>query len=429
MSTPNFLYIGPDKAGSSWLHEVLLRHPQVFMPEAKDLYFFDRYYDHGLSWYLPLFAPAGPQHDVVGEVCQDYLFHPEAAARIAESLGDEVRFMVTLRDPADRAFSSYLYMLKQGEQHGTFLEALESPGRGCSTTAGTPAGCSRFLDRFGRERLHVAVFDDLVADPQRFVDELLAFLQVAPMTLPDDLLDARLPAGRARSVLVSRAVRKASDLVRERGAANVIGRVKRSQLVQRVLYAPAVGRQARDDRRGACRRPDGAGSGGRRARPAVRARPGSSLGLAAGRAAGGRPGRAGGVTLLDSRPPAPQAAVASGRPGAERSSRLSRRLGPAWPLKLLLRGLPAVVGARRGELRLSLFAIPMAVQIRAARPARHARRLRRLAAVPGLDAGRRGHAVGAGARHGAERRAGQRSSGSATAWSGTSRSPWRCSTR
>ena len=36
------------------------------------------------------------------------------------------RMMVTLRDPADRAFSSYLYMLKQGQQPGTFLEALES---------------------------------------------------------------------------------------------------------------------------------------------------------------------------------------------------------------------------------------------------------------------------------------------------------------
>ena len=36
---PNFIYIGPDKAGSSWLHEVLIRHEQVFMPDAKDLYF------------------------------------------------------------------------------------------------------------------------------------------------------------------------------------------------------------------------------------------------------------------------------------------------------------------------------------------------------------------------------------------------------
>lgn len=238
MTRPNFLYIGPDKAGSSWLHEVLIRHPQVFMPEAKDLYFFDRYYDRGPGWYLPLFAPAGPQHEVVGEVCQDYLFHPEAAQRIEESLGAGVRTMVTLRDPADRAWSSYLYALKQGEPHGTFLSALQDEKLKLLEHGRYASSLRPYLERFGRERVHVAVFDDLVRDPQAFVDDLLSFLQVAPMTLPDDLLEARLPAGRARSTVVSRAVRRASDLARERGAANVIGRVKRSPLVQKVLYAP-----------------------------------------------------------------------------------------------------------------------------------------------------------------------------------------------
>ena len=44
---PNFIYIGPDKAGSSWLHEMLIGHPEVYLTPAKDLYFFDRYYDRG----------------------------------------------------------------------------------------------------------------------------------------------------------------------------------------------------------------------------------------------------------------------------------------------------------------------------------------------------------------------------------------------
>ena len=241
MALPNFLYIGPDKAGSSWLHEVLLRHREVFMPEAKDLYFFDRYWDRGLPWYQAQFAPAGPQHRVIGEVCQDYLFHPEAPQRIEQTLG-RPRLMVTLRDPAERAFSSWLYALKQGADDwgSTFAEGLRTRpellehGRYATHLA-------RYLDTFGRDRLHVSVFDDLVDDPQRFVDGVLAFLQIAPMVLPDDLLEARLPAGRARSVLLARAARAAADLVRERdggGGANLIGRVKRSPVVQRVLYRP-----------------------------------------------------------------------------------------------------------------------------------------------------------------------------------------------
>lgn len=237
MSKPNFIYIGPDKAGSSWLHEVLLTHPSVFMPEAKDLYFFDRYYDRGLPWYLDQFSGATDRHTVVGEVCQDYLFDARAATRIAESLGP-VRTMVTLRDPADRAFSSYLYMLKQGQQPGTFLNALtqrpELLDHGRYAT-----GLLRFRDEFGPDSIHVAVFDDLVSDPQRFIDDLIAWLGLAPLQISEELLTARLPAARARSMLLSRVARRSADLFRERlDGANLVGRVKRSPLIQRALYIP-----------------------------------------------------------------------------------------------------------------------------------------------------------------------------------------------
>jgi hypothetical protein len=233
---PNFIYIGPDKAGSSWLHEVLLRHPQVFLSPAKDLYFFDRYYDRGIAWYLRQFDDTGPEHLVVGEVCQDYLFHPEAPQRIADSLGS-CRMMVTLRDPADRAFSSYLYMLRSGWEPGTFLEALDSQPmlleHGSYATA-----LERFTELFGRDQIYVAVFDDLVADPQAFIDALTEWLDVTPVTLSPALLEARLPAGRARSVLLSRLACWGANIVRERDGANLVGWVKRSPVVQRALYRP-----------------------------------------------------------------------------------------------------------------------------------------------------------------------------------------------
>jgi Sulfotransferase family len=232
---PNFLYIGPDKAGSSWLHDVLIEHPQVFMTPAKDLYFFDRYYDKGIDWYAAHFEKATDQM-IVGEVCQDYLFHPEAAARIDETL-DSPRFMVTLRDPVDRAFSSYLYMLKMGQQPGSFGDALD--GRPELIEHGRyGTGLARFADRFGDDSIYVAVFDDLVADPAVFVDRLLAWLGVDPFVLSDELLESRLPASKARSTGVARLARAAADWTREHNGAEMVGRVKRSRLVQKALYKP-----------------------------------------------------------------------------------------------------------------------------------------------------------------------------------------------
>ncbi len=240
-AAPNFIYTGPDKAGSSWLHEVLIAHPQVFVPEAKDLYFFDRYYDKGADWYLRHFAPAGPEHQVVGEVCQDYLADPRCPQRIEETLG-RVRTMVTLRDPADRAFSSYLYMLKHGETPGAFVDALRTRPE-LVEHGRYGAALQRYVERFGRDSVHVAVFDDLVADPQGFVDDVLSFLGVDPMTLDEEQLGARLPAMRARSLPLARAVRWGAVAVRRADGANLVGRIKRSRAVQRVLY-----RELGDDR-------------------------------------------------------------------------------------------------------------------------------------------------------------------------------------
>ncbi|HET6560905.1 MAG TPA: sulfotransferase domain-containing protein [Marmoricola sp.] len=233
---PNFLYIGPDKAGSSWLHEVLLTHPQIFLSEAKDLYFFDRYYDRGLEWYREQFRSAGAHHAVVGEVCQDYLFHPEAAGRIHRDLG-RVKLMVTLREPASRAFSSYLYMLKHGEDVGSFREALATrPELLDHSRYG--AALERYLRLFPRSDLHVALFDELQSDPQEFVDGVTTWLQVNRMTLDEQQLAARLPASEARSLSLARAARRAAEWTREHDGAALVGRVKRSRRIQNLLYRP-----------------------------------------------------------------------------------------------------------------------------------------------------------------------------------------------
>jgi hypothetical protein len=106
-------------------------------------------------------------------------------------------------------------------QHGSYATALE-----------------RFTDRFGRDQIHVAVFDDLVADPQAFLDALTAWLDIESITMTPAQLGARLPATRARSATLSRLACWGAQFVREHDGATVVGRVKRSPLVQRALYRP-----------------------------------------------------------------------------------------------------------------------------------------------------------------------------------------------
>lgn len=236
MPLPNFLYIGPDKAGSSWLHEALILHPEVYLSPAKDLYFFDRYYSRGHDWYAAQFKGAGPEHKVVGEICQDYLASPEATQRIAETLPD-CRLMVTVRDPVDRAFSSWLYARRFGIMPDSFADALrqipELLGHGRYGEQ-----LRRYRELFPSERIHVAVFDDLGEDPQTFLDQVTGFLGISRHLLTQETAGVRLPASEARMVAVAGIARRAANLVRVLDGANAVAKVKRSPLVQRVLYRP-----------------------------------------------------------------------------------------------------------------------------------------------------------------------------------------------
>jgi len=242
---PNFLYIGPDKAGSSWLHETLIKHPDVYLTPAKDLYFFDRYYDRGVDWYAAQFREARGQ-EIVGEVCQDYLFHPQAADRIRETLGPAVKLMVSLRDPVERAWSSFLYARKHGIGPTTFGEALRTQPE-LLDHGRYATGLNRFLEHYPREAVHVAIFDDLARDPQGFLDAVTDFLGVDPLPLSEKDLEARLPAAKARSVALAHVARRTADWVRAHDGARLVGMVKRSPLVHRALYRPIDRNAVRPD--------------------------------------------------------------------------------------------------------------------------------------------------------------------------------------
>ena len=86
MRLPTFLFVGADKCGSTWLFKVLQQHPQCFVPAAKDIYFFDRYYGRGLQWYASFFSSAPRSARAIGELSHDYLYSEQAAERIASTL-------------------------------------------------------------------------------------------------------------------------------------------------------------------------------------------------------------------------------------------------------------------------------------------------------------------------------------------------------
>ncbi|WP_299409518.1 sulfotransferase [Acaryochloris sp. IP29b_bin.148] len=113
MSLPNFLIIGAQKSGTSWLARILGDHPEIFMANS-EIYFFNNKdnFHKGMEWYESYFASVNNE-TLIGEKTPGYLSHPDACLRIYHNLPD-VKLIVVLRNPIKRAVSAINHHKRKG---------------------------------------------------------------------------------------------------------------------------------------------------------------------------------------------------------------------------------------------------------------------------------------------------------------------------
>ena len=176
MPLPNFVGIGAQRAATTWVHNCLRDHPDVYLPERKELHFFDTQYKRGVPWYEQHFKGHRGQK-AVGEITPDYLGVPYAIPRLAALL-PEARLFVVLREPVQRAYSAYT-LLHERHEGMSFREAC------ASTSVLIKYGLyathlERVYEHFPRDRVKVVLYDDVRERPAAVLRELLEFLGVDP---------------------------------------------------------------------------------------------------------------------------------------------------------------------------------------------------------------------------------------------------------
>jgi len=184
MTVPNFLIIGSTRSGTTSLYHYLRQHPDIFMSPIKETNYYtdeDQILD---SWavrsraeYETLFAGAKGQR-AIGEATPKYLNATIGVERIHADLPG-VRLIASLRQPADRAYSSYLGRVISGREIGAVDDALR-PGTYVFNSSLYYPRLRRYFDLFPREQIKVILFDDLIARPQEVMRELFQFLGVDP---------------------------------------------------------------------------------------------------------------------------------------------------------------------------------------------------------------------------------------------------------
>lgn len=129
---PDFLIIGTQKGGTYSLYNNIMEHPFAYSVHTKEIRFFDRYFYRGESWYRANFPTKFSKfiskmkgHGfITGEATHDYIFHNVVPIRVKKLLPN-VKIIVTLRNPIDRAYSQYNMRKRSGEENLSFEDAIK----------------------------------------------------------------------------------------------------------------------------------------------------------------------------------------------------------------------------------------------------------------------------------------------------------------
>lgn len=207
---PNFLMIGAPRTGTTWLYHALRQHPEIFLSPTKESHFFSAEADPLLSdhaatrfpyWvmtdpneYVRLFENAA-SFSLRGEVDPTLLSGATCAVpKIRATLKSPLKFIATLRQPAERAHSHYCLHLGLGTQPRPFEAYVRV------TTPRDPweriaeyryfrcslyyAPLKLYFDTFGRENFCVFLYEDLERDTTAFLQTLSHFLGADANRMP-----------------------------------------------------------------------------------------------------------------------------------------------------------------------------------------------------------------------------------------------------
>jgi hypothetical protein len=214
-TTPNFLMVGAAKSGTTSLYQYLREHPQIFMPSDKEPNYFVRSLRSAgeekgeigtREDYLALYAGSG-EFLARGDACVHNLYYFKIAIpEIRKCLGD-VKIIIALRNPVDRAWSQYSSM-SADRRFDSFESCLkfEADYFSDSTDSSLTSRSTRIPDWHDRNVLYlswglyyeqvkayldhfsnveIVLFEELHNDPNKTMARLYRFLGVDDQYSPN----------------------------------------------------------------------------------------------------------------------------------------------------------------------------------------------------------------------------------------------------
>ena len=192
----DFAIIGAQKSGTTALHYLLEKHPDITLGDQQEMHFFDDErifaaspdYDL-LHRHFPMIRPSM----IAGECTPSYLYWAPAAERLHQ-YNPRIKLIALLRNPIDRAFAHWNMQRFKGRESLDFLAALEEEQKRIAQPLSLEARRFSYVDRgfyteqlarffgfFPRAQLKVIKFEDFRDRPQETLNAFFQFLGVNPL--------------------------------------------------------------------------------------------------------------------------------------------------------------------------------------------------------------------------------------------------------
>lgn len=261
VQTPTFFLVGAPRCGTSSMHAYLREHPDIFMPAEKELQPFGedlkfrhnasfprRRYRVSLERFLTYFEGAGA-HQIAGDASSYSLVSERAAIEIRDFC-PQAKIIAMLRHPVEMMYSWHARLVASGnEDILDFGEALEAEadraqGRRVPRSASQIHGLeyrkmcsfsdqlSRFFSVFGRDKVHVIIFERFARDPAAVFEDTLGFLGVDASFSPE--FRVVNPYRPARSAGLSRLIARPPGFLSS-VAEGLFSRVPKARTIARSL--------------------------------------------------------------------------------------------------------------------------------------------------------------------------------------------------
>ena len=213
---PNYLIIGTPRSASTSLYQYLIQHPCVAPALTKQLHFFDTYFQKGIEWYkvcLPYRWSKFYREKILrtkfvtGEATVHYMMHPLAPKRVFEIVPN-IKLIVILRNPIDRAYSHYQTEFENKNENLSFEDAIEQekfrldgefekleknenyvskdyPHRAYLTSGLYVAQLKRWTKFFNKENFLILQSENFTKNPSNEFNKVLKFLNLPSFDLPE----------------------------------------------------------------------------------------------------------------------------------------------------------------------------------------------------------------------------------------------------